>query len=217
MSWHNRNTGGFDRSTSAAYDNAMEAYGILAARGWTLTAFCAFWGNVEHESGYNPWRWQSDNVLPVGSSSINVQSGHAYGLAQWDPARKYIEGGSSYNGYGPNYSNRQGSDNDGTAQLNFLDDTAVSSGQYFPNPNYQYQVSYSNFKQASLDQHNMYWWVRAWFHNYERGTWSDVRVTSANYWYEVLGGVTPPPQPPEPPEPSGKVPIWLLFKLKERK
>lgn len=216
MPWHNKRTGAYSRNSTEAYDNAVMAYGVLAARGWSLTAFCAMWGNVEHESEYNPWRWQSDSVLPVGSPYIDTQSGHAYGLVQWDSASKYINGGRSYSGYGPNYSNQQGSDNDGTAQMNFLDDTAVSSGQYFPNPNYNYQVSYANFKQASLEQHDMYWWVRAWFHNYERGTWSDRRVTAANYWYSVLGGVEPPPQPPTPPEPSGKIPIWLLFRLKER-
>lgn len=209
MPWHNKNTGAYGRESAEALDNARMGYSILAARGFTLEAFCAVWGNVEHESGYNPWRWQGDSVLPVGDPRIGYQNAHAYGLVQWDPASKYIDGGASYSGYGPNYSDRAGSNTDGTAQLNFLDATAVSSGQYFPNPNYSYQISYANFKAATLEQYSMLWLTRAWFHNYERGTWSDSRVTAAQYWYDTLSGEPPAPQP-------GKIPIWLLFKLKER-
>lgn len=209
MPWHNKNTGAYGRESAEALDNARMGYSILAARGFTLEAFCAVWGNVEHESGYNPWRWQGDSVLPVGDPRIGYQNAHAYGLVQWDPASKYIDGGALYSGYGPNYSDRQGSATDGTAQLNFLDATAVSSGQYFPNPNYNYQISYVNFKAATLEQYSMLWLTRAWFHNYERGTWSDSRVTAAQYWYDTLSGEPPTPQP-------GKIPIWLLFKLKER-
>lgn len=209
MPWHNKNTGAYGRESAEALDNARMGYSILAARGFTLESFCAVWGNVEHESGYNPWRWQGDSVLPVGDPRIGYQNAHAYGLVQWDPASKYIDGGASYSGYGPNYSDRQGSANEGSAQLNFLDATAVSSGQYFPNPNYNYQISYANFKAATLNQYSMEWLTRAWFHNYERGTWSSSRVTAAQYWYDTLSGEPPAPQP-------GKIPIWLLFKLKER-
>ena len=209
MPWHNKNTGAYGRESAESLDNARMGYSILAARGFTLEAFCAVWGNVEHESGYNPWRWQGDSVLPVGDPRIGYQNAHAYGLVQWDPASKYIDGGASYSGYGPNYSDRAGSAAEGTAQLNFLDATAVSSGQYFPNPNYNYQISYSNFKAATLNQYSMEWLTRAWFHNYERGTWSNSRVTAAQYWYDALSGEPPAPQP-------GKIPIWLLFKLKER-
>lgn len=209
MLWHNKNTGAYGRESAEALDNARMGYSILAARGFTLEAFCAVWGNVEHESGYNPWRWQGDSVLPVGDPRIGYQNAHAYGLVQWDPASKYIDGGASYSGYGPNYSDRAGSAAEGTAQLNFLDATAVSSGQYFPNPNYNYQISYANFKTATLNQYSMEWLTRAWFHNYERGTWSNSRVTAAQYWYDTLSGEPPAPQP-------GKIPIWLLFKLKER-
>lgn len=215
MSWHNKNYGAYDRNTSDAYDNALTAWGILYSRGWSLLAFCGMWGNVEAESGYNPWRWQSDIILSSDSPQIDYQNAHAYGLCQWDPAAKYINGGRNYSGYSPNFSNQSGGINDGTAQLNFLDDTAVSSGQYFPNPNYNYQISYSAYKQMTISNYSVEYATRAWFHNYERGTWSQTRVTAAQYWFETLGGVTPP-EPPEPPTPSGNIPIWLLFKIKDR-
>lgn len=209
MPWHNKVTGAYARESQEAYDNALMAWGILHARGWSLLAFCGFWGNVGSESGWNPWRWQSDVVLPVGDGRIDYQNGHAYGLAQWDPAAKYINGGSGYSGYGPNYSDRGGSVSDGSAQVNFLDDTAVSSGQYFPNPNYNYQISYTTYKTIEKPQYSSEYAARAWFHNYERGTWDQNRVTSCEYFYNKLSGVTPP-------TPGGKIPLWLLFKIKER-
>lgn len=208
MPWYNKARGAYARESDEAYQNALMAWGILSRRGWSLLAFCGFWGNVGSESGWNPWRWQSDIVLPVGDSRINYQNGHAYGLAQWDPASKYIDGGATYSGYGPNYSDRAGSTNDGTAQVKFLDDTAVSSGQYFPNPNYNYQVTYEQYKAMTLDDYTYEYAARAWFHNYERGTWDNQRVISCRYFYEKLSGVTPPS--------VDGIPIWLLFKLKAR-
>lgn len=208
MPWHNKATGGYAKESAEAYDNALMAWGILSRRGWSLLAFCGMWGNVQSESQYNPWRWQSDNVLATTDTYyIENQTGHAYGLCQWDEASKYIYGATAYSGYGPNFSNQTGSANDGTAQMNFLEDTAVSSGQYFPNPNYNYQISYAAYKQMTLDNYTYEYAARAWFHNYERGTWDNGRVTACQYWYQTLSGVTPP---------GGRIPIWLLFKLKKR-
>lgn len=207
MPWHNKATGAYARESTEAYDNALMAWGILSRRGWGLLAFCGFWGNVGSESGWNPWRWQSDIVLPVNDPRINSQNGHAYGLAQWDPASKYINGGRNYSGYAPNYSNQSGGVNDGSAQVNFLDDTAVSSGQYFPNPNYNYQISYANYKLITYPQYSFDYAARAWFHNYERGTWDNQRTVSCQYFYNKLSGVTPP---------GSGIPIWLMFKMKER-
>lgn len=209
MPWHNKATGAYSRESNEAYENALMAWGILSRRGWGLLAFCGFWGNVGSESGWNPWRWQSDIVLPVNDPRINYQNGHAYGLAQWDAASKYIDGGRGYSGYAPNYSNQSGGANDGSAQVNFLDDTAVSSGQYFPNPNYNYQISYANYKLITYPQYSFDYAARAWFHNYERGTWDNQRTISCQYFYNKLSGVTPP-------TPSSNIPIWLMFKMKER-
>lgn len=204
MAWNCKPTGAYSRESAEALNNARNAYAILSSRGWTLAAFSAMWGNVEHESGYNPWRWQSDSVQYSDSPNINIQSGHAYGLVQWDPAAKYITGGRNYSGYAPNFADRSGAVSDGSAQLNFLDDTAVSSGQYITSS--AYPINYAAFKAATTDQYTIDWLTRAWFRNYERGTWSDSRSAAAAYWYETLSGETP----------HGKIPIWLMFKLKER-
>lgn len=210
MPWHNKVYGGYARESAEALDNAKMAYNILSARGWSLLAFCGFWGNVGGESQWNPWRWQSDAVLSTNDTYyITEQTGHAYGLPQWDPAYKYIGGGAGYAGYGPNFSNQAGSANEGNAQIMFLDDTAVSSGQYFPNPNYNYQVTWEQYKAMTLETGYTYEYAtRAWFHNYERGTWDQGRVISCEYFYNALSGYTPTP--------TGKIPIWLLFKMKKR-
>ena len=204
MPWHNKNTGAYLKESAEAYDNAIMAWSALAARGWSLLAFCGMWGNVQSESGYNPYRWQSDIVLPVGDPRIGYQNGHAYGLVQWDPASKYISDGASYSGYAPNYSNQSGGPNDGSAQMAFLDATAVSSGQYIPTTNYP--LSYAQYKAADIDTYTVDYITHAWFSNYERGTWDSGRVTAAQYWWNTLQGVTP----------HGNIPIWLLFKMKER-
>lgn len=212
MAWHNKATGAYARESDEAFDNAMMAWSILNSKGWSLLAFCGYWGNVGSESGWNPWRWQSDSVLPFGDPRIDYQNGHAYGLVQWDPASKYITGGKKYNGYKPNYSNRPGGPKEGNAQVYFMDATAVSSGQYFPNPGYNYQISYDDYKEMTLNDYTFEYATRAWFHNYERGTWDNQRVISCEYFYYKLLGIDPPP--PEPEE--KKIPIWLLFKIKEQ-
>lgn len=208
MAWHCKNTGGYAKESTEAYDNAVMAWSVLSARGWSLLAFCGMWGNVQSESAYNPWRWQGDVLLPVGDPRIYYQNAHAYGLVQWDSASKYIDGAVNYSGYAPNYSDQAGGINDGTAQMNFLDDTAVSSGQYFPNPNYNYQISYDNYKQMTYPAYSFEYATRAWFYNYERGTWDNNRTVACQYWYNTLQNV--------PPVPVGNLPIWLLFKLKKR-
>lgn len=206
MAWHAKATGGYLKESAEAYDNALMAWGILQNRGWSLLAFCGMWGNVQSESAYNPWRWQGDVILPVGDPRIYYQNAHAYGLCQWDSASKYIDGGVGYAGYAPNFSDQAGAVTDGSAQINFLDDTAVQSGQYFPNTAYPATaISYDAFKQITYPTYTYDFSARAWFHNYERGTWDNNRTVACQYWYETLSGVTPP-----------TIPIWLLFKIKER-
>ena len=210
MPWHCKNTGGYLKESTEAYDNALMAWGVMYSRGWSLLAFCGMWGNVQSESGYNPWRWQGDILLPVNDPRIYYQNSHAYGLCQWDAASKYISGGVGYAGYAPNFSDQPGGQNDGTAQMNFLDDTAVQSGQYFPNTAYpSTAVSYDTYKAITYPTYSYDWAARAWFHNYERGTWDNARTTACQYWYETLQGITPP-------TPYGNIPVWLLFKIKAR-
>lgn len=211
MAWHCKVYGGYAQSSTEAEENAVEAWSIMSSLGWSLLAFSGMWGNVGFESVYNPWRWEGDGVLPSNSPYIDVDyTHHAYGLVQWDGPYKYIRGGVGYAGYGPNFSDQPGLLTDGIAQLHFLDATAVSSGQYFPNGNFPATaISYDNYKLITYPAYSYSFAAEAWFHNYERGTWDYGRVTACQHWYEFLSGIPPTPPP-------GNIPIWLLFKLKER-
>ena len=62
--------------------SAFYIYSALTDKGWTPEAIAGLLGNIQHESGINPGRWQSDNVG-------NVSSG--YSLTQWTPSTKYTE------------------------------------------------------------------------------------------------------------------------------
>ena len=196
-----KTTGAYLRTSVEALQNARAICDVLMPRGWTLEAISGLLGNVESESGYNPWRWQSDIVLPYGDSRITYQNAHAYGLCQWDPAGKYIlNGGSLYAGYGPNYSDQDGLVTDGAAQMAFLDENAdyiVTSS---------YPLTYAQYKAATISNYTIDYLTRTWFYNFERGTWDNNRVTAATYWYQTLSGY----------QPHGVIPIWLLFKFKGR-
>ena len=217
MPWNNKNTGAYARTSTQAFDNAKMVYDILSGLGWCLESVCAMLGNVEHESGYNPWRWQSDSVLATTNTyEINNQTGHAYGLCQQDPAGKYIN--SAYaqmiSGYGANFSNQVGSQNDGTAQMYYLHHVCGQGLPEWDENNAMaggYGLPYSDFI-ANTPNYTVSQLTRTFFGCYERGTWSTTRQTAANYWYTKLAGYTPQP-------PSNSAAAWfgVFYMLKKRK
>lgn len=203
MAWHVKNTGAYARTSQEALENAQEVYNVLYSLGWCLEAVCAALGNIEHESGYNPWRWQSDTVLPVGDARIGYiggpNTGHAYGLCQQDPAAKYV-----YRSYaqalaffGPNYSDQPGNTRDGQPQLEYIHwiCSDPGGGEWDPDPGHNpYNMPFADFY-ANTQNKGVSYLTRTFFHGYERGTWSSTRVTAADYWYQELGGYTPTPPP----------------------
>lgn len=220
MPWHTKATGGYARTSQDAYDNAKMIYDILAYCGWHLPAVCACLGNCEVESGYNPWRWQSDSVLPVGDPRIYYQNSHAYGLYQQDPASKYIDSvyAQGVVGYGPNYSDQAGNTYDGSAQTFYLnhvcsDPDSGEWGDYWGSP---YYLPFSDF--IVDEQHSIDFLTETFRVGYERGEASPIRAQAANYWWGVFQG-TPPEPPPDPPEPPGPqppvktYPYWLLWQI----
>ena len=59
--WHAKNLYGYSRESSEAQDNAVMIYkALVQSLGWTLNSVSAVLGNMEWESGYNPWRWGWD-------------------------------------------------------------------------------------------------------------------------------------------------------------
>lgn len=222
--WHAKNTGAYGRTSTEAKDNAEMFYGVMYSLGWCLEAVAAALGNQSGESGYNPWRWGSDNVLASNSQWIDTREpnpnpppnylNHAYGLFQQDPAGKYLHRAyaQALPTYAPNYSDRVGQPHDGDAQCRYLhwicSDTSATEWQ----PNHDsYSMPfvdfYTNSQSKSVD-----YLVRTFFGSYERGTWDNVRITDANYWYNYLGGITPP-TPPTPPTPTiRKLPLIFYIR-----
>ena len=226
MPWHNKQTYGYTRQSSEAADNATMVMDILTSLGWGKAAVCAALGNFEAESDYNPWRWQSETVLPVNDSRIGVVCGdntaHAYGIFQSDPAANYIyrSQSPSYSGYGPNYSNQSGSQNDGTAQMHYLEWVCSnysdgSCGGW--NQNYLSAIPFATFKaQEDLSVYTMNRLVKIFHDGYERSARWDAtgvrRTAAGNYWWEYFSGYVPP-------TPSGGNGVWFaVFRaIKKRK
>lgn len=208
MEWHAKPKYGYDINSNEARENALLFYSITGANGWTAEATAATLGNMQHESGMNPWRWQSDSVSMTSSVK-------GYGLAQFTPAYGYIGGyGVGLPGYGPNMSTSEITSGatplDGQAQsICIARDTA---GKYFIRkwaPT-QFKLSWEQYKQ-NVDLYNG---VGAWLYNYESpvspGSKITERYNSAQVYYRIITGEDPPPPPPMP---GGTIPVWLMKKI----
>ena len=179
MPWHAKASGAYAETSQEAIDNMQAMADLLTARGWTLNAIAGVAGNIGHEGGYNPWRWQSDNIQPTSNSPwTNI----GYGFFQFTPGGKYINAAMSYAGYGPNFSDRDGFVTDGQAQVLFVDEQA----DYYPRD--AYPMTYAEYK-VSLDTPE--YLCEVWMHNYERPASYDTlpqRQASARFWYNTLTG-----------------------------
>lgn len=204
--WSVAQTGGFLKESNEAIGNAYMIWNILSQLGWTVNAVCGLLGNLEVESGYNPWRYEGDNIQSMASAQ---SWGYGYGLVQFTPCRKYQFDSRAQQlfGYGPNWSDQTGSLNDGTAQLIFIDRFA----DYYPTSSYP--ETYSQFKQSNATADYL---ARVWIYNYERPADPSAsiaqREAAALYWYSILSG-TPPGPGPWP----GTIPVWLMKKIRDRK
>lgn len=202
MGWHTKVSGGYSIGTDEATDNAQEIRSILVSeRGWSLNAVCGLLGNISAESGMNPWRWQSD---AVGNSDGSPWTSKGYGLTQFTPASKYINSSyaQSYEGYGPNFSDKTGNINDGNAQIIFVDEHA----DYYAVD--AYPLKYEEFKKSTESPSYL---AGAWLYNYERPADPfgsiKIRQSNAEKWWEILNG-TPFPVI------TGKKKLFLYLKPK---
>ena len=205
MAWHCQVYDGYARTSNEAIDNAKEIYNNLSALGWSLNAVCALLGNIGYEGGYNPWRWQNDNIQPY--QTTDYDDNHAYGLFQFDNATKYQQNSyaKSLPEYGPNWSDRAGKVTDGIAQLLYVHQYA----DYYSTT--EYPLSYSQFKASTQTPTYL---AKAWLYNYERPRYPELtendRASEAEYWYSVLQGYTP--TPPVPTDDSGALPFMMYLR-----
>lgn len=132
--WHAKPTGAYSRGTPAGDDNAcLIASKLMLEFGWTLEAVCGMLGNIAGEGGLNPWRWEHDNILSV-SQAETARTG--MGLIGWTPCAKYTSPVniywpwdlSTFDGYGPNFSDRAGNIRDGNAQTELIGRCMTGAG-----------------------------------------------------------------------------------------
>lgn len=115
-----------------------------------------------------------------------------FGLVQWTPWS--------------NFSNWAGSDweTNYTKQLARIQYELDNGLQWIPVAADNY-MTFQQFTQSTSDPGDL---AMAFERGYERGTpMESERRAAADYWYDYLGGVGPI---------THHIPIWLLFKLKER-
>lgn len=227
MAWHAKPRGGYSVTSVDGQENIYEVYWQLSGDyGFTKEAVAGVLGNVQAESGFNPWRWQSDTV--------NINMG--YGLFQFTPATGYIY----QSGATPNMSTSTvtvgATPEDGANQVKaFAENNPpkwVSSAwrSYWSTSTYSdlyakrnqwlaiwgdgSHITLSQFKQVT-DLEAATFFFLACFEGPSIPS-QDLRYSYAVRIYEILGGVPPtPPTPPEPPTPPFyKLKYWLLKALK---
>ena len=204
MTWSVAPTGAYANSSTEANNNARLIQSQLSSYGYSYNAICAVLGNIGYESGYNPWRWQSDIVLAsTDTYEINNHTGHAYGLFQFDEAGQYVYNAAAQTlpQFGVNFSDIAGNVDDGFAQIYYMN---FLSGGYIPTT--AYPLSFSDFKASTA---SVAYLTEAWMYNYERGTWNNQRVVNAEYWYNN--------QSPTPPTPGTYRKMPWIYYLKRRR
>lgn len=178
-------------------NNANIIYYHFHDQGWEDMPIAAMLGNMHIESQMNPAQWEAG--YPIYNPGTS-----GFGLSQWTPWRKFRDWAGS--GWETNYNLQ-------LARLDWEADPANQGnvnpdGQWIPVASYEY---YTFMDFAYDTTHSLQWLVECYEYSYERGTPAiSQRLYWADYWYQYITG-HPPPVPS-----GGKIPIWLLFKLKER-
>lgn len=183
-------------------NNALEVWRCLSGYGCTVNGVAGILGNMQAESTVNPGIWES--LTPTTTPDVSV----GYGLCQWTPWNKYADWAGT------------GWENNGNKQCERIKYEADNGIQWFENysaPNIGlpvfpditlWQMLTSNTLSAED--------LASRFLVYYEHPRADLivstnagRRSNATYWYNYLQGVPPGPG-------GGNIPIWLLFKLKER-
>lgn len=191
--------------------NAREIWGYFQAKGWTLHAVCGMLGNMEAESYINPGQWQLGGII----EDPNPQNVEGFGLVQWTPWQKYVDSSNWFGDWqaGPNWRSDYIKQLDRIQYEVDFDAANPNQGQWIAvyDSTFGY-VNFTLFTQLTYSPLYDEWFVKRlteiFFTSYERGTWSSIRGDYAWVWYQYLSGVGPVP-------PHGRLPIWLLFKLRE--
>ena len=177
-------------NTGEMQNNALIIFRTLDAEGWTSNAIAGMMGNMQVESTINPGIWQ--NLTP------NPNLG--WGLVQWTPSTNFTD-----------WAQANGFDNDdGDAQLKWLREETVPTGQWIPTT--QYPETWAEFIVSTQTPEYL---ADCFLKNFERPGEIDqpIRQTYARYWFDWWeGSPVPPPNPNPEPDWSRKMPIWFAMK-----
>lgn len=167
--------------------NAREIWGYFQARSWTLESVSGMLGNIHYESGINPAQWQTGHTIEDPAYPNDT----GYGLVQWTPWQKFANWAGD--DWRTNYNKE-------LARIQWELD---NNDQWIPVSSYG-NMTFQQFTQSTQTPEYL---AEVFEYSYERGHWAADRATYARQWYDYLGGVGPI---------THNIPIWLLFKLKER-
>lgn len=230
MSWHAKPSGGYLMSSTEGTENIYEMHYILETNGYTHESQAGIIGNVYNESALNVWRWQGDTVNQLYGG---------YGLFQYTASTsaatdRYIDVCAVLPYYAPNLSTSivtaGARVTDAICQMNvFLTDYLQKWNPYIwrsywpANATLRAKVNailsnWGNGSTLTLAQFSQITNIEdatiAFLGAFEGPAvpnWQS-RVNDANAAYQIITGAPPGPGP----GPSGTLPIWLLFKMKER-
>lgn len=192
MAWVNRQYY-TDMTTADQENNVSQIYAILSSFGWTMNAVAGICGCIQRESRFNPWTWQKNKIQSTAIKNLVDPRGRAYGLIQWDSCNNYILAPVAMQtpGYGPNFSDQPGSQDDGFAQL-----TLINTGEgYYPRGDYS-DLKFNDYKTSTAGADYL---AAAWLYNRQRpksgaATEPQVRENGLR-WFEYLSGSPTPPDP----------------------
>lgn len=175
-------------SISEMQNNVDILHYFFRSAGWTDNAIAAMLGNMQSESTINPGIWEELTPPSPGQTKVG------YGLVQWTPYTNYSEWAGD------------GWQDNGQKEMERIIYELNNGLQWISTDAYP-----MTFEDFTLSQETPSKLAQVWLYNYERPTVKPqpIRSTRANYWYEYITGQAPP-------TPSD-IPIWLLFKIKERR
>lgn len=177
-------------STGEMQNNAQIIFNTLLLKGWTKNAIAGMLGNMQKESTINPGIWQSLNPNPL----------LGWGLVQWTPSTNFTDWAAA-NGY---------ANDDGDAQLIWIDTVTASVGQWIPTA--QYPETFGEFKVSTQTPEYL---ADCFLKNFERPGEIDQpdRQRYARYWFDWWeGSPVPPPNPDPTPDWKRSMPIWFALK-----
>lgn len=214
--WHAKPRYAYAKDSAEGWDNVQLIYSYLVKHGFSDASACGVIANSVYEGGLNPWRWERDILRTKQESQSEYQPpgwnyAPGYGLCGWTPSAKYTVDNwrglgiypSSFNGYGPNYSDETGLETDGHAQCQFIVEGQrynwVTSGTGRVN------VSWSAYREITDPE----WAAEVWCRNYEYPqnleTQVAIRRQEVGWFYDRLHGTTPVP------DPLDMIMPWIIF------